>query len=133
MADSEKAQAEAHGQRVKEKAAREARGPQIFSWPIGPDGEPMAIVMGSASDLVPTVQFGNVCIGPVNIMRPVKNPDDIDELAVEAAKVQKAAEFVIATERRLVQWAMDPSSKLEKPSEQEIRTVNEVAPPPPAS
>jgi hypothetical protein len=111
---NESAEAEAHGQHVKEKAARATGGPQIFSWPLAPDGQPMAIVMGSASDLVPTVPFGNVTIGPVSIMRPV--PLGTDEEMIEAIRgVQRMAQYVCGVERRILQWALDPASKIEHP------------------
>ncbi len=80
----------------------------ITSLPMGPNGKPMAIVMVSASNLVPTVQFGNITIGPVTIMRAVI--DDGDESVINGARrAARIAEYVVGTERRLSDWAMDPS------------------------
>lgn len=108
-------QAEHHQQKLTEKAAREQlRGIQINSWPHDAEGNPMAIVIGAGSDLVPTVQFGNVVIGPVTIMRPVSN-ESIERVTEEASAVQKAVEYVVGTERRLLQYALDPASRIQHP------------------
>lgn len=115
MADPTK-QAEAHGQQLKEKAAREQLSRiVIHQWPMDESGRPMAIVMGAGSDLVPTVQFGNVCIGPVTIMRPVSN-ESLERVIEEGQAVQKAAEYIVGTERRLLQWSIDPSSRITHPT-----------------
>lgn len=119
----QRTQEEEHARGVKEKSAREAALPsELLSmiaagWPRGADGNPMAIVIGQASNLVPTVPFGNVNIGPVAIMRPVPNHQDIDKLAEEAAEVQKATQSVVGQERTLIKWNMDPSTKPGPPSE----------------
>lgn len=110
------AEAEEHAKQLQQKAAREQmRGIQINSWPHDADGNPMAIVMGAGSDLVPTVTFGNVCVGPVTIMRPVSN-ESLERVIEEAQAVQKAAEYVVGTERRLLQWATDPASRIQHPT-----------------
>lgn len=82
--------------------------------PIGANGRPMAFVSNSASDLLPTVQFGNILVGPVTIARWVE--DDGDDAVIQASqKNQQAAEFVCGQERRIIQWAIDPSKKIENP------------------
>jgi hypothetical protein len=88
-------------------------GITVHQWPHDADGQPMAIVIGSGSDLIPTVQYGNVLVGPVTIMRPVSNDPAL--LIEEAAFVQDAAAYVVATRRRLLQYALDPSSRVEHP------------------
>lgn len=103
--------------------------PTIASWPVDADGNPMAIVCGAASDLIPTVQYGNILIGPVSIMRPVPNGTD-DEVAESARAVQKITEHVVATERRIIDYALDPSTKIQKPSQ--ANGWVGVAPPPAA-
>jgi hypothetical protein len=81
----------------------------------GSNGSPMAIVTGTASDHLPTVQFGNVLVGPVSITRWVE--DDGDESVIEAARsVQKMAEAVCGSERRIIQWAIDPSQRVINPA-----------------
>lgn len=82
---------------------------------IGSNGSPMAIITGTASDLVPTVQFGNVMVGPVSITRWVE--DDGDESVIAAAQaVQQMAEAVVGSERRIIQYAIDPSSRVINPA-----------------
>lgn len=117
------AQAEAHAQQVREKAAREENVMQAVAgmfmngYPRDEEGKPMAIVGGQASDLVPTVPFGNVNIGPCLVLRPVPNHDDLNLLAMEARIVQMLAQYVVGTERRLIQWATDPSTRIQRPDE----------------
>jgi hypothetical protein len=126
------AEEEAHGQRVKEKGARETGLPTVMSWPTEPDGTPMAVVVGAASDLVPTVPFGNVQIGPVTIMRPVTN-GELDQLIEDGRAVQKAAQFIVGAERRIVQWATDPSSRVVNPATQAEVTPAAAGVAPPAA
>jgi hypothetical protein len=111
------AERDAHAQVLKEKGARESAIQLPMNWPHDENGQPMAIAMGQASELVPTVPFGNINIGPAGIMRPVTNHDDLDLLAMEMRAVELLAQYVVGVERRLFQWALDPSTKLEKPSE----------------
>lgn len=120
MADtvtSPAAEAEARGQQVKEKGARESNIHLPQSWPHDEYGKPMCIVVGQASDLIPTVQFGNVNVGPCAVYRPVPNHEDVNLLAMEARLVQMLAQYVVGTERRLLQWATDPSTRIMKPDE----------------
>lgn len=83
-------------------------------WPCSPDGIPMTIVTGAASDKIPTVQFGNVVVGPVMIQRPVV-ATSLQDVIDAARETQKAAEFVVGVERRLLQWALDPAAKVRSP------------------
>lgn len=83
-------------------------------WPVDADGNPMAIVSGTASDKVPTVTYGSAQVGPVTISRPVPN-GSIQDLIDAARETQRAAEYVVGVERRLLQWAIDPASKIASP------------------
>lgn len=119
MADDTK-QNEAHAAAVREKALKDRTVPQIMSWPVDPEtGKPMTVAVSMASDLVPTVAFGNVTI-QTTVMRPLPIDRDLtdEELTQDIAnirKVQKVAEYVVGTERRLLQWALDPSSRVQHP------------------
>ena len=77
--------------------------------PIGPNGKPMAVVSATASNLVPTVQFGNATVGPITITRAVV--DEGDQSVINAARAaQRIAEYCVGVERRLLDWALDPAS-----------------------
>lgn len=97
----------------RERTALAAQ-PMPSNWPQDAEGNYLAIVQGACSDLVPTVQFGNVLIGPVTIQRPVAGAT-IQEIIDAARETQKAAEYVVGVERRLLQWALDPASKIASP------------------
>jgi hypothetical protein len=87
----------------------------LMQWPCDAEGNPMAIVSGCASDLIPTVQFGNLLVGPVTIMRPVSN-ESLESVIEDAKKTQQAAEFVCGSERRIINWNLDPSTKIINPA-----------------
>lgn len=105
--------------------------PETF---FGPDGRMYAFLSNSASDLVPTVQFGNVLVGPVTIARVVPvdpTPEEEAELDAQLARLiersraqQKAAEFVVGAERRVIQWAIDPSSRVQNSATGAVVTPN---------
>jgi hypothetical protein len=113
-------QQDAHAAQMREKALRDRTVPAIQSWPVDPEtGKPMTVVVAMASDLVPTVPFGNVTI-QATIMRPVPTdraltPEELTQDIASARDVQKAAEYVVGTERRLLQWALDPASRVQHP------------------
>jgi hypothetical protein len=108
--------------------------PDVF---VGADGRRYAFLSNSASDLLPTVQFGNVLVGPVTIARMVPvdpTPEEAKQLDAEmvglierSRKQQQAAEAVAGAERRIIQWAIDPSKKVLNPA-----TGAEMAPSAPA-
>lgn len=113
-------QQEAHAVAVREKGIRDRTLPVVQSWPVDEEGKPMTVIVAMASDLVPTVPFGNVTIQST-IMRPAKVGEEISDadLAVDivnARKVQKAAEYVVGTERRVLQWALDPATRVTHPT-----------------
>lgn len=114
-------QQEAHAAAVREKALKDRTVPQVMSWPVDPEtGKPMTVAVSMAADLVPTVAFGNVTI-QTTIMRPLPVDRDLTDAELEqditnVRKVQKAAEYVVGTERRLLQWALDPSSRVQHPT-----------------
>lgn len=81
---------------------------------IGANGRPMAMITGTASDLVPTVQFGNLMVGPVQVTRWVED-DGLESVIESGLEVQKAAQAICGSERRIIQWALDPSKKIENP------------------
>lgn len=59
----------------------------------------IAIIGAGAQELIPTVQYGNVTIGPITLQRAV--PDD-ENLAAEIQKAQAMCEAAVAEERQTV-------------------------------
>lgn len=111
------------GKIIQEKQAREAGMHLPLNWPHDVNGQPMAIAIGQASELIPTQPFGNIQIGPAAIMRPIPNSSDLNELAADLRLTELVAQYVVGIERRLIQWTMDPSLKIERPSQLEIAGV----------
>jgi hypothetical protein len=64
------------------------------------NGVPMVKYSCSASELIPTIQYGNVLIGPVSVQRFA--PDDENLYAV-IQKTQSVCEQAVAEERQTVQ------------------------------
>lgn len=102
----------------------------VMSWPTDAEGNPMAIVGGASSDLMPTVQFGNVLVGPVTILRPVPN-GTLEEIIEAGRQTQRAAEFIVGAERRAIQWALDPASRVINPANGAVVTPSGDVPQPP--
>jgi hypothetical protein len=75
----------------------------------------MSIVTGCASNKVPTVQFGNVTIGPVSFMKPVPLDLTGEERINAMREIQREVEYVIGVEQRLLQWAVNPAQKFANP------------------
>lgn len=103
------------GDEIREDQVRTA----IAGVPFGIDGRPMAAISCAVSDKVPTVQFGNVVVGPVTMTRYIDDLGDGDEgrqhRIDRSRELQRDAEFVLGIERRLLQWAVDPASKIASP------------------
>lgn len=98
------------------------------SWPLNEDGSPMAMVSTSCSDLIPTVQFGNVMVGPVTITRFMRSDGTFadgltSEQVNEATRKQLAnTEYIVGAERRVIQWALDPASRVVNPGNGHVLT-----------
>lgn len=95
---------------------------QILSWPVDADGNPMVIISGQASEKVPTTQYGNVNIGPVMVMLPISASLSREERILREIELQEEAQYVVARERRLLQWALDPSTKVANPANGAVAT-----------
>lgn len=98
----------------RERAAQGTVAPMLGNFPQDADGNYLAIVSGAASNLVPTVQFGNVLVGPVTITRVVAAAT-LQEIIDGARETQRVTEYVVGVECRLLQWAVDPASKIASP------------------
>lgn len=61
-----------------------------------------AKIINHAAELVPTVQFGNVTIGPIGIIRYVEDTD-LDNLKKEINKSQTLCEEIVSEDRNSVQ------------------------------
>lgn len=69
-------------------------------WPHDAKGKPLAKVSFGAQEVVPTVQYGNVTIGPGLVTKFV--PDTDKDIAEGLNACVHACEAVIAVERELV-------------------------------
>lgn len=64
-------------------------------------GNPMVEISSSATELVPTIQYGNVTIGPVVVRRWVPDGDD-DHLAEQIRRVSQLCETAVSEDRQTV-------------------------------
>jgi hypothetical protein len=76
-----------------------------FDWPRDENGAPMWRISVGAAELVPTVQYGNVTIGPCIATGFVKATTP-EELVAEISRWQRAVEAAVAEERETVQMLM---------------------------
>lgn len=93
------------GEQQQAKVARESiEGAQVESaeW-YSHGGVPMVKIRCSASELIPTVQYGNVLVGPVSVERFV--PDD-ERLPTFISETQAMVERSVAEERESIQVLM---------------------------
>lgn len=103
---------------AEEDETQEAQIAQPTAVRVGPNGRPMASITVSISDKIPTVPYGSMMIH-ASSTRYIEDrgSDDagrqhrLDELRLLARDV----EFAVGVERRLAQWAIDPSSRVESP------------------
>lgn len=71
------------------------------AWPRDENGVPMIKIQAAAAELVPTVQYGNVTVGPVMVTRFV--PDgDVDHVKAWIKHTQEVVETAISEDRKTV-------------------------------
>jgi hypothetical protein len=71
------------------------------AWPRDENGVPMIKIQAAAAELVPTVQYGNVTVGPVMVTRFV--PDgDADHVKAWIKHNQELVELAVAEDRKTV-------------------------------
>lgn len=86
--------------------------------PIGANGLPMRRIWATISDKVPTVQFGNVVLtaGAEEWIENFGTGIEGRQHRIDRTReLMKDVEFVVGVERRLLQWAVDPASKVASP------------------
>lgn len=72
--------------------------PVMQPWPVDSvDGAPLALVTMGAQELIPTVQYGNVTVGPASVTKFV--PDDPEAIEEGLRDCVKACEQIISEER----------------------------------
>lgn len=67
----------------------------------GVNGKPLIQVSCAAAELIPTVQYGNVSIGPVIVKRFIEDIDDTD-LKKQIRATQELCEEAVAEDRQTV-------------------------------
>jgi hypothetical protein len=82
-----------------------------FDWPRDLRNKPMIKITCAAAELIPTVQYGNVTVGPVTVTRFVRDLGDENELEPEDLlkqinDVQTVCERAVAEERQSIQALM---------------------------
>lgn len=87
--------------------------------PLGSNGVPMIEIVATVTDSIPTVQYGSAKIGPVSMRRYIDDlgdtPDGRQHRIDKIRELQRDVEYVCGVERRLLQWAIDPASKIASP------------------
>lgn len=68
--------------------------------PVGKSGLPMALVTNGAEELIPTVQYGNIRVGPVSVTKYVE--DSPDAIAAGLDDCWQAAQNSLAKTRSLI-------------------------------
>lgn len=74
--------------------------------PVDVRGVPLMKISCAAAELIPTVQYGNVTVGPVTVTRWVTDLDDQDDLLEKINWVINVCERAVAGERRNIQTLM---------------------------
>lgn len=106
--------ASAHQRAVEQRSSVDSE-----AWPRGSNGRPMAKILMTAAELIPTGQYANVSVGPaqitcfVDLDRQLKNGETFFTDTERAAIVQSLNELaeivegdVIAVQRNLVMESM---------------------------
>jgi hypothetical protein len=81
-----------------------------FDWPRDIRGVPCIKITAAASELIPTVQYGNVTVGPITVTRFVPDLDDEADLLAKINQVQSVCEQAVAGERKSIQALMRASA-----------------------
>lgn len=68
---------------------------------LGTNGKPLIKISSSAAELIPTVPYGNVNVGPVTVERYVEDLGT-DELKKDIRATQELSEEAIAEDRQTV-------------------------------
>lgn len=88
--------------------------PSDYDWPRDENGKPMIKVSCGAAELIPTVQYGNVTVGPVIVTCFVPDRDDDADLLAQINRVQSVCERAVADERQTVAALM--RSRIDRPA-----------------
>lgn len=70
-------------------------------WPRDANGQPMVKIACAAAELVPTVQYGNVTVGPVQVTRFVPDGEP-DHIKAWIRHVQELCEQAVSEDRQSV-------------------------------
>lgn len=69
---------------------------------VGSNNRPLVKISCAASELIPTVQYGNCSVGPVVVQRYVEDTGDLKDLKNEIRATQTLCEEAVAEDRQSV-------------------------------
>src|SRR5271167_234668 len=78
--------------------------------PVGTNGCPLTQIACAAAELVPTIQYGNVTVGPIVVKRYVEELGD-DHLKEQIRIIQSICEEAVAEDRKSVQGLIRQSAQ----------------------
>jgi len=86
------------------KAAREHgdKNAVDLEIPIGANGMPLIKISCAAAELIPTMQYANVTIGPVVVHRYVEDTGDLKDIHAQVRATQSLCEEAVAEDRQTV-------------------------------
>lgn len=88
--------------RTAERDERQRRNVDMSGpWPVDADtGLPLVQISFTASELIPTGEYANVCVGPVTVTKFIRDPEDDDELVEEMNNLAELVEAGCISEQR---------------------------------
>ena len=78
---------------------------------LGTNGKPLTKVSWSASEIVPTKQFGNVVVGPCRVDRYVEDDGDNDSLLLKVREVSEICEKAVSEDRKTLHYQLRQSTE----------------------
>jgi hypothetical protein len=78
---------------------------------LGKNGMPLTKISWSASEIVPTKQFGNVVVGPCRVDRYVEDNGDDEQLLMKIKGVAEICEKAVSEDRKTLHYQLRQSTE----------------------